>query len=263
VAGVLQDNGRMAVYVNGQESGAVENVPTLTGEPSISMKIGYDDINQLLPQPLTPLSGALDEVMLFHRALSPDEIQRLAKTDAKPAKEDREGLVLHLSFAAGKTRDRSPGGNHGKMEGAKAEIVEGPFGEALVFKQPKNVVAPPQGRGRSGVAYLWTKDIPFMVRAMALAGNRLLIAGPPDVLDEEAAFQNFADQATQQQIAAQDKALKGQSGALFQAVDAGTGETVAEYQLDSPPVFDGLIVAGGRVFIATMDGRLMAYGPQK
>jgi len=261
VAGVLDENGRMVVYLNGRESGAVENVPPLTGEPSIPMKIGYDDTNQLLPEPLTPLNGALDEVMLFHRGLSPDEIRRLAKMPTPLAKDDRQGQVLHLAFTGGKTRDRSTCGNHGTMDGAKPETIEGPFGEALVLKQPKHVVAPRAGRGKSGVAYLWTREVPMMVRAMALAGDRLLIAGPPDVLDEAAAFQTFTDETTQKQLAAQDKALQGRSGARLQAVDAATGETLAEYALRSPPVFDGLAVAAGRVFIATMDGRLTAYGP--
>jgi hypothetical protein len=49
VAGVLHDDGRMAVYIDGQEMGAVDGVPTLTGSPLIPMKLGYDDTNQLLP----------------------------------------------------------------------------------------------------------------------------------------------------------------------------------------------------------------------
>jgi hypothetical protein len=98
-----------------------------------------------------------------------------------------------------------------------------------------------------------------MVRAMALAGNTLLVAGPDDLVDEVAAFQSFSEDWTQKQLALQGAAWKGGSGAKLQAVDAETGEALAEYPLDSPPVFDGLIVADGRVFIATMDGRLSSF----
>jgi hypothetical protein len=119
-----------------------------------------------------------------------------------------------------------------------------------------------QRRRKSAVAYLWTRDIPMMVRAMALAGNTLLIAGPPDLLDEVAAFQNYVDEATQKQIADQDAALKGRRGAMLQTVNAGTGETLAEYPLESLPVFDGLIVAGGRTFIATTDGHVVCLGQE-
>ncbi|MFH1919376.1 MAG: PQQ-binding-like beta-propeller repeat protein [Planctomycetota bacterium] len=115
-------------------------------------------------------------------------------------------------------------------------------------------------KGKSKVAYRWAREVPMMVCGMALAGKTLLIAGPPDLIDEEAAFQTFPDDATQKRLALQDAALKGQGGAMLQAVDADTGETLAECPLDSPPVFDGLIVAHGRVFLATMDGRLRAFG---
>ncbi len=262
VAGVLHEDGRMVVYVNGEASGAAEDVPMLTGTPSIPMKVGYDDTNQLLPKPLVPFNGAMDEVMLFHRALSPEQIQRLADREAKLAKDDREGQVLHLAFWGGKVRDRSSCGNHGKIDAGKAEAVEGPIDEALLLKQPKNLIVSKQGRGKSAVAYLWTRDIPMMVRAMALAGNTLVIAGPPDLLDEDATFQTYADETTQKQIADQDAALKGQRGAMLQTVDTGTGETLAEYALESLPVFDGLIVADGRAFIATSDGHVICMGQE-
>ena len=45
----------------------------------------------------------------------------------------------------------------------------------------------------------------------------------------------------------------------LQAVDADSGETPAEYPLDLPSVFDALIVAESGVFLATMDGRLLAF----
>ena len=134
------------------------------------------------------------------------------------------------------------------------------FAAALLLEQPKDPVISKQGPGRSGVAYHWTRDVPIMVRAMVLAGDKLLIAGPPDLVDEVAAFETFSDAATRKQLVLQEAAWKGESGATLQAVDAATGDTLSEYQLESPPVFDGMIVAGGRVFMATMDGRLLAYG---
>jgi outer membrane protein assembly factor BamB len=257
VAGVLHENGQLLVYVDGQLAGKAQDVPMLGGNPIISMKIGYDDTNQLLPQPLTPFRGALDEVMLFHRALAPEEIHRLAAGQPQLTSADRQGQVLHLTFAEGQVRDSSPCGNHGQLETVKK--IAGRLGDALLLEQPGNPVDVRRGRGQSPVPFLWTCDVPLMVRAMALAGNTLLVAGPPDLLDEVAAFQNFRDPAVQQQLAAQDAAFQGQSGAMLLAVNATTGETLAEHRLDSPPVFDGLIVAGGRVLIATMDGRLVAF----
>jgi hypothetical protein len=117
-----------------------------------------------------------------------------------------------------------------------------------------------RGASRSGIDYLWTRDVPLLVRALALAGDRLLIAGPVDALDEDTTFQNFGREDTQEQIVAQDAALRGESGSMFQVVDAGTGETRTELRLDSPPVFDGLSVANGCVFVATMGCHVVCIG---
>ena len=45
-------------------------------------------------------------------------------------------------------------------------------------------------------------------------------------------------------------------------VAAETGKTIREIKLDAPPVWDGMAVAGGRVFIATIDGRIVSFGPR-
>jgi len=64
----------------------------------------------------------------------------------------------------------------------------------------------------------------------------------------------------QKALIAQDAAFTGKRGGLLHVIDAGTGETKSELKLDSPPVFDGLIVAAGRVFLVTMDGRVLCMG---
>jgi hypothetical protein len=114
-------------------------------------------------------------------------------------------------------------------------------------------------KGKSGVAYKWTRDLSIMVRAMAVADRILFVAGPGDVLDEVDAFRNYSEKSTQEKLVSQAAALAGRSGANMQAVNADTGETLAEYKLDSPPVFDGLIVAGKGVYISTMDGRVISF----
>jgi outer membrane protein assembly factor BamB len=258
VAGVLHGDGRMEVFVNGQVTGLAEGVPMLSANPSIAMKVGYDDTNQLLPKPLVPFSGSLDEVVLYHRALLPKEIQALAKPTTKVTGELRSEQVLHLTFDDGKMRDASPAGNHGRLENTQAVITDGPVGAALVLEQPKELIASKRGRSGSKVAYRWTRDVPMLVRAMALAGDKLLIAGPADVLDELGAFQSFGDASTQKLLAEQDAVFRGERGAILQLVDPESGETLAECELNSPPVFDGLVVAAGHVFISVMDGRVVA-----
>jgi hypothetical protein len=105
----------------------------------------------------------------------------------------------------------------------------------MVFKPGagKRPAAQKRRRRRSGgsVAFRWTKDCPIMVRAMTLADKTLFIAGPEDLLDEDAAFKAFGNPDAKKQIAAQQAALAGKRGAILKAVNAETGDTTAEYKL--------------------------------
>jgi outer membrane protein assembly factor BamB len=263
VAGTLDADGRMLVYVDGRAAGGLDGVPLLSGNPQIAMKLGFDDTNQLLPEPLAPWDGALDEVMLFHRALAPDQVGQLAAADRSQAAAGNEDLVLHLDFTGGRLRDSSPHGNHGSPNDWQPEFLPGARGDALAIAQPKDLIPAASDSRGSRVAYRWTREIPIMVRAMALAGDVLWIAGPADLIDEDAAFENHRDPETQARLAAQEAALAGQSGATLLAIDAATGDTRAEYALEELPVFDGLSIANGRLLISTVQGRLCVFAAQE
>ncbi|MCK4960162.1 MAG: PQQ-binding-like beta-propeller repeat protein, partial [Planctomycetes bacterium] len=34
---------------------------------------------------------------------------------------------------------------------------------------------------------------------------------------------------------------------------------LAEYELEKPPVFDGLVAAGGRLYVSTIDGNVVCF----
>ena len=107
------------------------------------------------------------------------------------------------------------------------------------------------GRGvEKGTGYVrhkpakWQKMIPVRIRAMVLAGDRLFAAGPPDVVpadDPMAAFD-------------------GRKGARLWVVSATDGKKLAEYKLARVPAFDGMIAAGGRLYLTTEDGHLICMG---
>ncbi len=92
---------------------------------------------------------------------------------------------------------------------------------------------------------LWTRWLPIRVRAMVKAGDLLFLAGPPDVLD---AGDPYA-------------ALEGRRDARLAAVSAEDGTQLVEHRLDAPPVFDGLIAAGGRLYVSLEDGNLVCLSP--
>lgn len=103
---------------------------------------------------------------------------------------------------------------------------------------------------------------PIQARAMVLAGRTLFLAGPPDMLDEEAALGNPDDPATRRQLEAQAAALAGKLGGQLLAMSADDGKVLASYDLGSMPVFDGMVAAGGRLLLATSHGKVVCLGPQ-
>ncbi|MCX8037797.1 MAG: PQQ-binding-like beta-propeller repeat protein [Candidatus Sumerlaeia bacterium] len=116
---------------------------------------------------------------------------------------------------------------------------------------------------RAGADFKWKlENPPLIARALVLAGKTLFLAGPPDVVDEEQAFFSPDDPAIQRKLAEQDEAMEGKKGALLWAVSASDGTKKAELALESPPVFDGMAAANGRLYMATMDGRVMCLAPR-
>jgi outer membrane protein assembly factor BamB len=113
----------------------------------------------------------------------------------------------------------------------------------------------------SAVDYKWLNEQPpFLARAMVLAGQTLFVAGPPDVADEKEAWGRFLEPEIRAKLDAQTAALEGRRGAVLWAVDAGSGTKLAETELDAMPVFDGMIAAGGKLYMATTDGRVVCLG---
>ena len=90
----------------------------------------------------------------------------------------------------------------------------------------------------------WEKRIPVRAQAMVLAGEPLFLAGPPDVVPADDPYASF----------------DGKLGATLWAVKAADGTKLAESTLDALPVFDGLIAAGGRLYLCDRAGRVTCLG---
>jgi hypothetical protein len=128
-------------------------------------------------------------------------------------------------------------------------------GRDVVFNRSVSRSAAP--RDRSAPDLHWSvMGPPLHARSMVLTGDVLLAAGPPDVLDEDAAYTRPDDPDVVTQIRDQQAAYQGQQGGLFLGVSKETGETVFQRKLPAPPVWDGMAAVTGHVFICTTDGRL-------
>jgi hypothetical protein len=79
----------------------------------------------------------------------------------------------------------------------------------------------------------WVHELPFVGNAMTLTQKVLFVAGPPDAI--------------------------GAEGGVLAAYSVESGDFLAEYELDAPPVFDGVAATVGRVYLATKDGRLLCF----
>jgi hypothetical protein len=94
---------------------------------------------------------------------------------------------------------------------------------------------------------VWAERVPVRAHGLLLAGDRLYLAGPPDLPPEQGAYE----------------AMLGLRGALFQVVSAEDGQTLSETTMDDVPVFDGLIAAGDRLYMTTMSGTLVCLGSEQ
>lgn len=262
IAGVLAEDNKMTLYVDGENAGEAEANGLLANNPVQGLEIGADNQsavgNYTSPNPFV---GIIDEVRMYFTAANADQIAARFKDGS----ELNSDPVLVVGFDDGSARDMSTYRNNGTIEGAKS--VEGKAGKALQF----SAKAPKGGKkggpkieqpGNSLVKPKWTADIPIYVRAMVLAGQNLFVVGPPDTIDEESTFKQLTekDPEVQKLLTEQDEALAGKNGGLLLAVNCDTGEVEHKVKLDELPSWDGLAGANGQLFLSTTDGKLMCFG---
>ncbi len=249
LAGTLTDGKELRLYVDGRLAASAKAPGLIAEDPQEAMEIGTDEDSKVgdYKDPFA-FMGLIDEVRIYHRALSGAEIKKRASA-RKQGTLDKTGLVLWYSFDKGDAGDASGHKNKGKVEGAVP--MKGKVGRAMKFTGQAGPVS------QFLVRHYWTKDVPLFVRAMVLANEMLFVAGPPDVIDEQQILRQINDPKVKQSLADQDAALDGKKGALLLVVSAVDGRKLAQYDMDSPPVFDGMAGAGGRLYVATVNGELL------
>jgi hypothetical protein len=104
-----------------------------------------------------------------------------------------------------------------------------------------------KGRGYTRTELpVWTTKIPIRALGMLLARRHLYVVGPPDPAEPNEAYQ----------------AMIGQRGSRFRVVGTEDGSTLSEQEMEEVPVFDGLIAAGDRLYMTTMEGTVICFGDQ-
>jgi len=114
-------------------------------------------------------------------------------------------------------------------------------------------------KGSANWSPAWAQDLPFVVRAMVLTDDALFIAGVPSFIVETDAIANVEADDVKQQIKLHDASLKGEKGGVLWAVSLEDGSKLAEYKLEAAPTFDGMIAAGGRLYITAVGGEVLTF----
>jgi outer membrane protein assembly factor BamB/ubiquinone/menaquinone biosynthesis C-methylase UbiE len=137
-----------------------------------------------------------------------------------------------------------------------------PTADAAQARKTRRRRAPADPNNLGGCRVHWrVESMPLLANAMALGGKTLLVAGPPDVADETAMFGFLpgADDHSNKQLREQEQAWQGKKGGLLWAVSAKDGRKLAEYRMDSYPVFDGMSVAAGKLYMSMIDGSICCF----
>jgi hypothetical protein len=159
-------------------------------------------------------------------------------------------------FGYGRNQYDTPGAH----VGIDADGVWGPIGRQMgrwtsyrLFRKTMNTHSDKGSRRepikRTGIKPDWTCGIPMVVRAMVLADETLFVAGPPVESNRVPQQPTDADPFAE--------ALEAGRGGKLLAVSADNGKTLADYNLKSSPVFDGMAVAYGRLYVSMKDGSVL------
>jgi outer membrane protein assembly factor BamB len=269
LAGMLGEDKKVRLFVDGQLAAETKGPGFIAKKPNQGLQLGGPGASLVSDYGHdAPYTGKLDMFAVFPKALDAGEINEHA-TQANAVKKGN-GAMVACSFDNADARDDSGNGIQGVLSGV--ETTPGKIGLALWFHKKPPTTEPSAaskllGNAAPGsfVKKRWTQYTPVVTRAMAMAGRTVLVAGPPDTLDEEYAFQRMVakDPAIAAQLAEQNASLNGERGGKLLGISGADGSTVNSKDLKSPPVWDGLAVAHGRLFMATVDGKVVCFGIAK
>jgi outer membrane protein assembly factor BamB len=111
-------------------------------------------------------------------------------------------------------------------------------GDHKIWMHPRNGKVEKRKRGWTFHGWSepggWTSPVKIRPRALVLAGENIFTAGPEDAYPAKRAG--------------------------MRCLSAASGKILSEMELASAPVFDGLIAAGGKLYMCTQDGKLRCFG---
>jgi hypothetical protein len=112
--------------------------------------------------------------------------------------------------------------------------------------QPTNAAAKQnKRRGKQASPPLkWEQRIDLRAQAMAITNRHLCVAGTPDLVDEQTPW----------------AALDGGQGGVLRMFTKQDGEQTTEFELEAPPVYDGIAAAQGHLYLSLRAGEVVCFG---
>ncbi len=111
--------------------------------------------------------------------------------------------------------------------------------------------------------FYWKTSAPLRPKAIVKTRNVLFVAGPEDLLDEETVFQGLDLVENKRLLQKQNESLTSRKGGKLLAVSVRDGSTDQMLDLESPPVWDGMAAAYGKLFVCCRDGSVIALNTGK
>jgi outer membrane protein assembly factor BamB len=274
IAGVLTAEKKLLLYVDGQLAAETKAPGFIARRPNQGLVLGDAPGSKVSDFGNgAPYSGLLDQFAVWPKALGEGDLVEHA--NGTNYIQRGNGALVACSFDTGTAGDDAGGTLIGAMSGI--DIGKGKSGKALWFHKAGSAAPVVAGENAKGgdqeqaaaklpagsfVQHQWNTHSPVFARAMAMAKGTVFVSGPPDMIDEEYAFQRMSqkDPAIYKDLEEQDAALDGKSGGSLLAVKTDKGEIAGNLQLDSPPVWDGMAIAQGRLYVASVDGKVTCYG---
>jgi outer membrane protein assembly factor BamB len=93
----------------------------------------------------------------------------------------------------------------------------------------------------------WTISTPVRISSMVLAGDTLFFGGVPDATDSDELLRSIA----------------GETGGILMAVAANDGRELLKLPLSSPPGWDSMAAARGRLYLTTSNGQVICFAGGK
>jgi outer membrane protein assembly factor BamB len=221
--------------------GALPDVLSSDGDYAYMRHIAFGLDGQRLDHPgndhLYSASGFLDRSE-FHRTFWKVGRGSIEARTGSPTGEGRGSKLIAMS------EDRLYHYGRAKAINAALKDGEGYFisctSRTTTLPDPTGAANRRRGRRRAatGANEVWNHPLPMYARAMVLADQTLFLAGAKGDWSHS------------------DDVFEGRKGITLLALSASDGKAVAETPLDAFPVFDGMSVAYGRLFVSDDGGTI-------